>query len=96
MSGVIVSLADESMELKGPDGSIQGYNSSKESSDYYYTIQKMSEVEFKNQIIKNIADLKKAIETKQTELKESMQFLHDYEYEMSLFGRLLKVFKSKN
>lgn len=94
--GLITEISTENMVLIYPDRSDENYVPAEIDKDYYYTISKASEVEYQNKIEKKIATLVEERKKKDDEIKELLQWRHDFEHQISFMGKLARFVKTFN
>jgi hypothetical protein len=89
VTGVVICFDEKKVEVKDR----YGITTEVDLLDENYTLEVIaySEVQFKEDIIKAIAEKKKALGEAEDELAQAMAWQHVFTYEVSVLGKLMRT-----
>ena len=92
--GVVVEVSPTSVVIKKANGETNAYDTKEDDGDYFYTYGKGSEIEYQNKID---AEIEKAVESRkdaEKKVKALMEWRHDFEFSVSVLGRMARFIKA--
>ncbi len=92
--GVVTQIGEDKLVMTLADGSEETYAVDKTDDEYYFTIGRGSEVQYENEIKKNIDKLKEESLKKFQEVRDLEVWLSDFKNSISFLGRVARFIKA--
>ena len=92
--GVITQLSKERMVITKPDLETEAYSPAEDDENYYYTIDRGSEIEFSKKIDEQGIKEQKVRDESQEKIMQLKKWKHDFEYSISFIGKMARFIKS--
>lgn len=89
--GVIVGLSDTQVTIKNKNGHQETFVF--DDKDNTHAIFQYSEIEFRGDIEKAIADAKRTLERSQENMDDVTSWYHTFNHEVSFLGKMYRIFK---
>jgi hypothetical protein len=90
--GVVVEVGDEKFSIKTASGDLMDFGFDAEDKNYTYEILQLSEIDFLNEIEKQAQSQEIKIKDSVYALEELRKWKRDFEYKISLLGKLQRYF----